>query len=565
MKRLRFLEILMLSESERSARRVPFPNLVTVIKGENDRGKSCLIKSLYMALGATPRNIHPNWIKLNVVLLLHFEVDGVRYRMLKTGKQYALFDSAELLVGVFSSITRDLGPVLADLFDFRLELTNATSREAEQATPAFLYLPFYFDQDRSWIESWESFESLQQFSQYRAAIAAFHTGLRPNEYYEAKARKVDAETRCENLRGERAVVKRVVEKIDHLMKATQFDIDIANYYDEIERLLVECNRLRDQEETLKEEMVQLENRRASIERQIHITESAANELGKDFTFASEELEDEVECPTCGAHYDNSFAERFSIADDEDRLRALLVQLRDERQVCSAEISKKRQSVSALSSKLSEITVLLESRQGDVKLQDVLRSEGKKEVRGVLRTEIDELNRQIGAVDDEIEAAEDAMKEFTSRKRMKEIKDYYLGRMSLHLQLLHVPELAEENYKDVHSRIKETGSDLPRALLAFYFAILKTIEKHSTATFCPIVIDSPKQQDQDEDNWRRILEFIRDNRPPESQLILGLVDDLGIDLGGDVVELTEERQLLQKSEYDNVAKYIRPYIDATLSH
>ncbi len=565
MKRLRFLELLMLSETERSARSVPFPSLVTVIKGENDRGKSCLIKSLYTALGAIPRNVHPNWNKLNVVLLLYFTIDGVPYRMLKAGKQYALFDAGEKLIGVYSSITRDLSPLLADLFEFRLELTNASSREPEQATPAFLYLPFYLDQDRSWIENWASFESLQQFSQYRSAIAAFHTGLRPNEYYVAKARKTDAESRCQNLRDERAVVNRVLDKIEHLMKATQFDVDVANYHDEIERLLVECNRLREDEERLRDEMVQIENRRSSIERQIHITEAAAHELGKDFAFASEELDDEVECPTCGAEYQNSFAERFGIAADEDRLRALLVQLRDERQACSIEIQKKQESFGVISPRLKEITDVLELKQGEVKLKDVLRSEGKKEVRGVLRGELNELNQQIGAVDAEIEAADDAMKEYTSRKRMREIKDYYFGRMSLYLQMLHVKELAEDSYKEVHCVIKETGSDLPSALLAFYFAVLRTIEKYSTTTLCPIVIDSPKQQDQDQDNWRRILEFIRDNRPPESQLILGLVDDLGIDLGGDVIELTEERQLLDRSEYDDVSMRMRPFIDATLSH
>jgi len=269
-------------------------------------------------------------------------------------------------------------------------------------------------------------------------------------------------------------------------------------------------------------------------------------------------------------FEDAIIERYGTAEANkwlDRSELFSVVQKPDQSVSDyiTEIQKKQESFGVISPRLKEITDVLELKQGEVKLKDVLRSEGKKEVRGVLRGELNELNQQIGAVDAEIEAADDAMKEYTSRKRMREIKDYYFGRMSLYLQMLHVKELAEDSYKEVHCVIKETGSDLPRALLAFYFAVLRTIEKYSTTTLCPIVIDSPKQQDQDQDNWRRILEFIRDNRPPESQLILGLVDDLGIDLGGDVIELTEERQLLDRSEYDDVSRRMRPFIDATLSH
>jgi hypothetical protein len=563
MTRLRFHEIRLMSETERTARRVGFPKLVTVIKGQNDRGKSCLIKSLYAAFGAIPRKIHPNWAKLNVILLVHFDIGGTHYRILRAGKQYSLFNEQDELIGNYTSVTKGLGPALAELFDFRLHLTNATTRHAEQATPAFLFLPFYFDQDKSWMENWESFEQLKQFKSYKTAIAAFHTGIRPNEYYDAQTRKTTAEDERDDLRIDRSVVNRVLEKIEMLMKQSQFDLNVSNYESEIKLLLAQCNELRAEEERLRDDMVQVENQRVWLNRQIEITESAASELGKDFTFAAEKLDDNVECPTCGAHYENSFAERFGIAADEDRLRSLLVQLTGEHEQCIADIQSKHESVAKIVERTKTIHELLEVRQGEVKLQDILLSEGKKEVRTVLRGEVDDLNRQIGEVDDRIMQAEKDMRSLTAAKRTKEIKEFYQGRMSVHLQILNVTELTEESYKHVHSVIKENGSDEPRALLAFYFAILKTIEKYSTTTKCPIVLDSANQQDQDPTNWRKMLEFMRDQRPPEAQMIVGLVNDLDIDLGGDVIELTDERQLLQKDEYDEVAAFVRPFIDKSL--
>jgi DNA repair exonuclease SbcCD ATPase subunit len=248
-----------------------------------------------------------------------------------------------------------------------------------------------------------AFDNLQQFKTYRQAIAAFHTGIRPNEYYKAKNRKTGAEDKQTDLRTDRTVVNRVLDKIEVLLISAQIDFSVDNYQQEITKLLDQCNSLRHEEEALRDEMIQLDNRKSSILRQINIAESAASELGKDFVFASEKLEDDVECPTCGAHYDNSFAERFGIAADEDRVRLLLVELNDEHQQCLSDMQTKQKLVGDVAERLIKINSLLEVRQGEVKLRDVLQSEGKKEVRTVLRKEVDELNRKIGELDAEISA------------------------------------------------------------------------------------------------------------------------------------------------------------------
>jgi hypothetical protein len=111
---------------------------------------------------------------------------------------------------------------------------------------------------------------------------------------------------------------------------------------------------------------------------------------------------------------------------------------------------------------------------------------------------------------------------------------------------------------------ETGSDTPRALLAYYFSILHLISEYSSSVFCPVVIDSPNQQDQDIDNLKKMLTFIRDKRPADSQLILGLVDDCGIDFGGDVIELTDKYSLLRKDGYEEVAMEVRELVEKSLA-
>jgi hypothetical protein len=122
-----------------------------------------------------------------------------------------------------------------------------------------------------------------------------------------------------------------------------------------------------------------------------------------------------------------------------------------------------------------------------------------------------------------------------------------------------------SYKKISGPLHTTGSDLPRMLLAYMFSILGLVWDAKNTPLCPIVIDSPNQQDQEFLNEIGMLEFIRDRRPVNSQLILCLVDDQGIDFGGTVVELQGPKyQFLRPGLYAEVAEQFAAYEEASLA-
>jgi hypothetical protein len=101
------------------------------------------------------------------------------------------------------------------------------------------------------------------------------------------------------------------------------------------------------------------------------------------------------------------------------------------------------------------------------------------------------------------------------------------------------------------------------LLAYYFAYLSLVAERTTSTFCPIVVDSPRQQDIDPENWRRMLQFIESRRPSQSQMILSLVDTGGVKLSGKIFELTEKKSAMQREQYEDVAQELTPLVDVLL--
>ena len=71
--------MLLLSYKEKKARIIEIDSDIVVVKGDNNKGKSCLLKSLYWALGCEPKSFPERWKKANVIALLYFTIDSVEY------------------------------------------------------------------------------------------------------------------------------------------------------------------------------------------------------------------------------------------------------------------------------------------------------------------------------------------------------------------------------------------------------------------------------------------------------------------------------------------------------
>jgi hypothetical protein len=170
---------------------------------------------------------------------------------------------------------------------------------------------------------------------------------------------------------------------------------------------------------------------------------------------------------------------------------------------------------------------------------------------------------VGERDGEAEAASAIMKSYPDRKREKSIKDFFAEKLhgfALHLQ---VPTLPESFFKSLYANPPETGSDQPRALLAYYYAFAHTVREYSSALTAPLVIDSPVQQDQDPANAERIMQFAVDNVPDGMQLILGSVRLHNASYRGKQIELVDKRRLLRTEEFNAVHQELQPLLNSLL--
>jgi hypothetical protein len=559
MRNLSFKQLLLLSSREGKARILNFHPRATILTGTNDTGKSSVLKSLLKTFGAeTPT--HDDWNRANVISLVHFSVGATEYYLLRQGKTYTVFNAERQPIEQFTSVTNGLGPYLARLFNFGLVLTDS-SGESRIPPPAFLFLPYYFDQDRSWGESWRSFERLGQFSNWRQDLVDYHTGVRPNTFYETKGSLGELQKRKEALLAEQLVLRNIKTELREKLEKISFDVDLDAFREEITELLVECEKIQKTADGIKERLVRLHNERIDIEAKIEIVKQSLKEINADFKFLQNK--DHIECPSCGAEYQNSFREIFNIALDEDRCQELILSLNEELSQVKVKIAAESSSHSKHEEGAARIKAILALRREEVQLKDLIESESKKQVSTVLQEKAEAISKALFQVQEDLDELKKKLDQLTDKEIKAGIVHRYRALMKSYLFQLHVHGVPEESYKDLHSKIKEQGSDLPRGLLAYGFSILAVMRDNTSSVYCPIVIDSPIQQEQDQENHERIITFIKEKQPVNSQLIMAVVDAKGVDFGGDVYVLDEARSVMNERDFPAAQEFMEPFLQGSL--
>ena len=562
MKSLQLENMLLVSHREKKARKIDFDPEVTVIKGENDTGKSSVIKSIQSAFGANPHNVHKNWTNADVHILIKFTLDGAVYHIYKHGNSFSLFDSSKNIIGTYSSVTNELAPKLAQIFDFRLKLSD---RDGKSITPppAYLMLPFYLDQDKGWVGTWCSYRNLGQFKHWKPRVAGYHFGIKPDKWYQLDSERKNFEAEKDEPERQIKAIQSVRDKTLSNFSGVDFDIDIDLFRDEINQLINRCNELKKEERRYKNQILEAKTEKIRVEAQIEIVFKTHDELSDDYKYSSK-VGDVVDCPTCGAHYDNSFSERFDIAQDTETCVDLLSSLREDLAKIDKAISRSETMMGEARETRLQINELLSKKQGDIKLKDLIDLESKKSLLFHLDKENAEYSKKLDVINIKIDKSTDEMKKYDDPERRKGIISEYGELLRKNTMRLNVHSLDDSIYKNITPSIEESGSDLPRAVLAYFFTSIEAIEKNGNATFFPIVIDAPNQQEQDKDNLNKILKFIKERRPKGKQLILGLVDSGDIDFEGKVLEFDKKYSVLNEDFYQTGAEIINHFESQNLA-
>lgn len=546
----------MLSRRDRRARRVEFHTGKNLIRGRNHTGKSSLIKTLFITLGARPEGELPQWDE-NTISMVGFSVDGRKFSALHQTGTRALFDQG----GKLLASTGDHGQwslAFSEVTGFKLPLNDKQSRTVP-ADPKCFFLPFYINQDGSWQADWNTFTGLQQYKAPVGSILDYFSGIKPPEYYEVKAKKDAEQQILDGLKREQGFLDKARDRIGKSFSMSGPKLDPENFKLDIEQLTTAVSELNRRQEILRDRAVKESELLSSIHLQTNLANEALNIYEGDSQFLRSQPREALICPVCNAEHANSFLDLLTYAEDARSLRDITVRLRKDARAIEAKLASTHIEITDLEENYRKVSALLATRRGDLQFSQVLESMGAEKAFRAFEDERAALDSEIATHLLEHDKVTMAMDKLTDRKRSASILKVFREAYSAALVDLNLPMTDTRRFK-LTSRPNLSGSGGPRSILAYYAALWAACFGDNGSFRIPLVVDSPNQQGQDDINLPKVIRFLSEKLPQHSQLILGSEIDTEHPFDNKI-ELYDQYRLLTEASFDEAETLLSPFVAA----
>lgn len=517
MKRIRFKEIALMSYSG-VARRINLNSDLVIVAGGNESGKSSILKTLYHTLGASVYPFAQRWDEANVISLLKFTIDGVNFKAVRMASDVYVFNPDGTL-NFHESDRHRIAVKINELFGIPPFHKDLSGNEITLPVSC-LFMPFYIDQDHGWDQPWNSLLKLMG-GKHNAMM--FHVGAINEEYYSYKSLLDMSEAKLKNT-------------IDEIMGSTKFKNTFMNRYKDVGNLpftnedfqrgiddvLAKLSALKENQSEALKELEKLYGVRYSYQFNINQLKDNIKEIDKDFKYALKSSH-ELCCPMCGAMVENGPFERFRMLDDRDRCKNLLIENNRKLEQINEKISEKEKLSDDIKRKIEELQQTINKKSERVSLEEMFIKKMKEHVETVMTDTINALLLDKAKFEDEISYYKNNLKRVSKDEIRQIIQKEFDNYMRSTLKKLGLGNSDAQKHYSLGGKVKTTGSNIVKMVIAYTYAYYFVMMRHDCPIFAPIVIDEPKQNGLDDNGFSSIIDFIINNRPEGSQLILSLTD------------------------------------------
>ena len=544
MKNMLFKSILIADIQKKTARFVPFKKGLNVItSSENHVGKSSVIKSLYYTLGAEV-GFDDRWDKSSKLTIVTIDVDGVEYRVVRFLRRFAVLKDNELIL-LSDSVTHQLAPKLAELFDFSVYLAEKQGdKRVVQAPPAFTFMPYYIDQDNGWSELYGSFKRMDQFSRSeRAKSLYFHLGIYTKDTIRLQAQKDRLkEEKSELQKREQQLITTIFalsEEVNSIIPAEnemELEEHLALPKEEIEILVKKIGQKRNLIQKLQTSLEQHESQLDIIKQ---FQQIKAPETSNKETIHT--------CPNCGYELDNDLYKLVRNNYNRSNSDYLRTQIEFVVNNIKTElISQEQQYIDLLAQLKENECVFDETRDAfDVYLQH----RGLKETLRKYQIELGKNRIDQGLIDNKVKEIDKDLKKLSDKK---EIEQCYISHVKENIMALGAWTKEYDGSIKLLNAIKAQGSLMPKIILSQYNGLFQTMaEIKDPVIRFPFVVDSPRNMEPSVKSSKDILKMIA-KISCLPQVIVATVDydefGVGDECNANRILFTDEFSLLNEESY-----------------
>ena len=274
-----FKKVIITDIKNKEAKKIEFsPKMNLVTSDKNSKGKSIIMKSLYHSMGANCL-FDGNFKKDEKIFDLYFSYNSNDYEIIRFKNDYVLLKEKKLVESIKYGEIRKLANFYKQELNMFVYLKDRQG-DVLLAPPAYLFIPYYLDQDISWKNEQEPFENLGQFEKLsRNQLYFYHLDILSNQYFELDSQ---LKNNCEKLNKIKAELKTKDTLYADLQKelGSKVVLDIKELDIELRNLKYLLLEKTEKIEDLKSKIYDKENDIISLEFLIQNIDSALKKINK---------------------------------------------------------------------------------------------------------------------------------------------------------------------------------------------------------------------------------------------------------------------------------------------
>lgn len=558
MKNLYFKQMLVLSNTQKSGNQFKFSDRYNLITADdNSVGKSTLVKLLFWVFGTEPE-LDKTWINTDTKVLLDFEIDGQGYTIIRDKSIFYFKENK--VIQKYTKVSGDFSEKIAKIMNFQVLLTDRSEEEKPVIPPpAYYFLPFYIDQQKSWTVAWNGFNKLEQFSSWKQNIVKYHVGLLTPKHFELEQEKYEKTKEIKILKEEVEKIGYALNIISDHVPQNAIAIDEQKFEIMANEIKKELFQLADDEEKYLNELAVAMSDKAFLEHQKITAEKLMKELDADYKFSVENIEnDKLECPLCGTFHENSIINRASILVDKQQSMSQLKSINDNLETLNEKIETLKQKSTNIKNKINELNSKYNVEQDNTKinLNEVIENFAYKSINQNINETKKEKLSIIFDRETEKKAINKEQKNLIKKEDIEKINNSFVELLNVYIKFLNAEGI---NLSDVktpldYNKLTDGGAaENTRGMLAYYLAIFSLIDIYGNEVKAPLIIDTPNQHEQATKNYEKIFNLVMTKTNKDKQIIICAMNNEHLaEYANEANIITlESNKLLDKSKYDKI--------------
>jgi len=187
---------------------------------------------------------------------------------------------------------------------------------------------------------------------------------------------------------------------------------------------------------------------------------------------------------------------------------------------------------------------------------------------------DEINKKVGELTIKVGSLKDSLSKFKSketveknrRQKDRAFKEFFLGYFTP--TKLDIKPFNSDRYEKIYriSSFPSQGVELHKTVLAYHFAFNRLIQETAKAHRFPFLLDAIFKEDIESENKSRIVKFIAENKPKDTQLFFSVATtskETETVVGYNSKYFDGKAELICIGQSSNKRSFLMPYSDDSL--